>query len=149
MSEKKEFSRVVFPICERKGGAGNIKLKFLEARAMNWRGGHLPLICGERQIKYKEGRPAADEQPHAKRGGRWTTATATASTATPITAPRSPLPSLRRLSRRCDKEGSGGATTKAEPAARQRRERRRDNQQRRDDEGQGGATKKAEPAVQR
>jgi hypothetical protein len=51
----------------------------------------------------EEGVPsgAADEQPHAKRGGRWTTATATATTATPITAPPSPLPSLRRLSRRC------------------------------------------------
>jgi hypothetical protein len=36
--------------------------------------------------------------------------------------------------RLCDKEGSGGATTKAEPAAQRGRERRRD------DEGSGGAT---------
>ncbi len=43
---------------------------------------------------------AADEQPHAKRGGQRTSAAA-ATTATPIAAPPSLLPSLRRRSRLC------------------------------------------------
>ena len=42
---------------------------------------------------------AADEQPHAKRGGQWTSAAA-ATTATPIAAPPLPLPLLCRRSRR-------------------------------------------------
>jgi hypothetical protein len=70
------------------------------------------------------------------------------------------LPSLRHLSRRCDKEGSGGATTKAEPVARRQSERRRNDEgriggpttireRRRDDEGSGSALTKAEPAARR
>jgi hypothetical protein len=43
---------------------------------------------------------------------------------------------------RHDDKGSGSAMTKAEPAARQGRERRRDNK------GRGGATTKAETAAQ-
>ncbi len=51
--------------------------------------------------------------------------------------PRNPTPE--------DKEGSGGVTTKAEPAARRRRQNRRP-----DDEGRtGGPTTKAEPAARR
>jgi hypothetical protein len=53
-------------------------------------------------VAKRGGRPsgAADEQPHAKRGGQWTSAAA-ATTATPIAAP--PLPSLRHhlLCHRC------------------------------------------------
>jgi len=45
------------------------------------------------------------------------------------------------LLQRRDKEGSGGAMTKAEPAAQRRRPRRRDK------EGSGGATTYAEPAA--
>jgi hypothetical protein len=70
------------------------------------------------------------------------------------------LPSLRHLSHRCDKEGSGGATTKAEPAARRQSKQRRNDEgriggpttmreRRRDDKGSGSALTKAEPAARR
>jgi hypothetical protein len=48
-----------------------------------------------------------------------------------------------RRQRLFDKEGSGGATTKAEPAAQRRRQNRRHNE-----EGSGGATTKAAAARQ-